>query len=94
MLARTTYTQDEITGARTRIDAAVAADAPADLVILALDNLFLHRQRGKEAKDGALKDLRARAEALAADPAADGPDRTELRTLTDGVFAEIEERFM
>ena len=93
MLARATVTPAEIAAARRRIDAALAAGAPADLVVLALDELFVHRQRGKEAKDGACKRVRALAEELAADPALVGPDPDELRTLAADYFAEIDARF-
>ncbi|HEY8583776.1 MAG TPA: hypothetical protein VIL49_12540 [Capillimicrobium sp.] len=102
MLARGAFDADYVAACRTRWDQLlsdferVADDAPglSAGLVLALEALFVHRQRGKEAKDGAMKDLRARAEALAADPAAAGPTRDELRQLGDGVFAEVEARFV
>jgi hypothetical protein len=59
---------------------------------LALEGYFVHRTRGKEAKNGALKDLRARAEAVADEGAE--VNREEFSALARTAFAELEERFL
>jgi hypothetical protein len=58
---------------------------------LALEGYFVHRTRGKEAKKGALKELRARAEAVADEGA--GVTRQEFTELAHSAFAELEDKF-
>jgi hypothetical protein len=86
MLAKSTLDSATIEAARTRLDGA-----PPDLAVLAFEGIFSHRQRGKEAKDGALKEVRAHAERLAADPSAPPPD--DVPVLIRNCFDELAERF-
>ena len=92
MLAVKTYEADQLAAARDRIDdrAAHAPDHPYAFhdLTLVLDRLFVHRQRGLEDKNGALRRLRDLADA---EPIT--LSRDEFATLTDEVFAELEARF-
>ena len=58
---------------------------------IALDGYFLHRSRGKEAKKGPLKDLRALAEEVAGEGVE--VNRQEFSALASASLAELEERF-
>lgn len=86
MLAKSAIDAHAIDAARKRL-----TDAPPDLALLAFEGMFSHRQRGKEAKDGALKHIRNEAERLSTDPAAtfDG----DVEALLEAGFAELAERF-
>lgn len=86
MLAKSTLDSATLEAARTRLEGA-----PPDLAVLAFEGMFAHRQRGMEAKNGALKEVRAHAERLAADPAAPPPEDVPL--LITNCFAELSERF-
>ena len=78
-------------------DAAIAAFEPQlfNDMVLALDNLFVHRQRGLEGKPGSpLKEFRALCESIAENGHADVPlDEESFTRLAEQFFAEIESRY-
>ncbi|MGE0067379.1 MAG: hypothetical protein AB7T48_08500 [Solirubrobacterales bacterium] len=87
-------TFETLAGAAGGEDAKPVADfAPLFFghMTIALDGYFLHRTRGKEAKKGALKDLRALAESVAEQGTA--VSRQEFSALASASLAELEERF-
>ncbi|HEX3240563.1 MAG TPA: hypothetical protein VHR18_10570 [Solirubrobacterales bacterium] len=87
-------TFETLAGAAGGEDAQPVADfAPLFFghLTIALDGYFLHRTRGKEAKKGPLKDLRALAEAVAEEGIA--VSRQEFSALASASLAELEERF-
>lgn len=101
MLARGTFDSDYVSGCRSRfrqmLDEYETVPGPAPAlgaaIVLSLDQLFVHRQRGREVTDGACKTVRTEAERLAVDPSGEPPAPAELRRLGDAFFAEIESRF-
>src|SRR4051794_29038111 len=107
MLARKHYTREEIDRGRERIEAGIAAwsalpaegadgrlgGAYFEALGLALDRLFVHRQRGLEGRPPtALGEVRDTAEAIAAGQ--DGPGgRAAFEDLARRFFAGLEARF-
>jgi hypothetical protein len=103
MLARTEYPRVYIETAQDSFDAQLAQLEKAELapvlqrnalrnLALSLEMHFVHRQRGLEPKDGALKELRSVAELLMHD--AKAPVAIEyLRELAKGSFDELLEFF-
>jgi hypothetical protein len=107
MLAATSYPKDYVVNCRAQVDAQLAAFAalPAgperdafeplflDGIVIMLDHLFVHRQRGREEKKGSLKDVRALAVSIGSGEDAVSLDAERVRALADACFAEIERRF-
>jgi hypothetical protein len=103
VLARRNYPRVYIETAQDSFEAQLAQLAKAELtpalarnalrnLALSLEMHFVHRQRGLEPKDGALKELRSVAELLMHDVKA--PIAIEyLRQLASGSFDELLEAF-
>ena len=88
-------TFETLAGAAGGEDAKPVADfAPLFFghMTIALEGYFVHRTRGKEAKKGPLKNLRALAGAVADEGAP--VSRQEFAALASTSFKELEERFV
>jgi hypothetical protein len=95
MLSVTKYDQDYIDTCRARMDADAVRVASEPVLygtlVLALDNMFCHRARGKEPKGGALKKVRELCPEIISGEVT--PDADAFARLSEAFFAEIEANF-
>jgi hypothetical protein len=93
MLAKTKFTPEYLTACRAKVDGWLDSyETQPEVYVLALDRLFVHRQRGLEDKKGTLKDLRGLCDRIEEGEAV-SPTLDEFRALVDATFAELEARF-